>query len=30
MIGIVLLQYVPSQTVGARDDFNNFLYQALI
>lgn len=29
MIGMVLLQYMPSQTIKARDDFNNLLYQAL-
>lgn len=29
MIGMILLQYIPSQTVAARDDFQNLLYQAL-
>ncbi len=29
LIGMSFMQYLPSRTIAARDDFSNFLYQAL-
>lgn len=30
LIGMSFMQYIPSRTIAARDDFSNFIYQALM